>query len=150
MITTSAASEEADAPALAVANVGIAMGAHGASVDAIAHHGGREKPMLAAHGIDFVRRHAVGKHDVEVERGADGLGRGGVIAGDHDDTSDARRPQHADRMRRFRAQFVGQEQRTDRAALDRDKHHQCRPPGGAADDAQRPILRLAMGVDQIT
>jgi hypothetical protein len=116
-------------------------------VDAISHHGGREKPLLAAHGSDFIRRHAVGEHGVEVERGTDGLGRGGVIAGDHDDACDARRPQHSDRMRRFRAQFVGQEQRTDGAALDRDEHHQRRPPRGAANDAQRPFLRFAMGVD---
>lgn len=118
-------------------------------VDAIADHGGREKPLLAAHGIDLVRRHAVGEHSIEVERGADGLRGGGVIAGDHDDACDARRPQHADRMRCFGAQFVGQEQRPDGAALDRDEHHQGRPPGGAADDAQCPIFRLAMGINQI-
>ena len=52
-------------------------------------------------------------------------------------------------MRRFRAQFVSQQQRPDGVALDCDEHHQRRSPGGAADNAQCPILRLAMGVDQI-
>jgi len=52
-------------------------------------------------------------------------------------------------MRGFGTQFVGQQQRPDDAALDRDKHHERRPPRGAADDAQSPVLRLAVGVDQI-
>ena len=108
MITTSAASEEALAPRAPMRDADIGGGERRRVVDAVADHGGREKPLLAAHGIDLVRRHAVGEHGIEVERGADGLRRGGVIAGDHDDARDARRPQHADRMRRFGAQFVGQ------------------------------------------
>ena len=47
--------------------------------------------LLDRHGVDLVGRHAVGEHRVEVERGADGLGRVGAVAGDHDDARHAGR-----------------------------------------------------------
>ena len=70
-------------------------------VDAVADHGGRIKPLLGAHRIDFVGRHAVGEHRVKIERRPNRLRGRSMIAGHHDDAGDAGCPQHADRMRRL-------------------------------------------------
>ena len=49
-------------------------------IDAVADHQGRIEPLLACDGVDLVGGNAIGEHVVEVERGADRLGRVGAIA----------------------------------------------------------------------
>ena len=97
-------------------------------VDAVANHDGWMQPLLGAHRVDLVGGNAFGEHAIEVERGADRLGGGGAVAGDHQDAGDAGLAQQADRPRRVGAEFVGQQQCADRSPFDRDEYDQGRPP----------------------
>src|SRR5579875_4075190 len=59
-------------------------------INAIADHKGRMTSLLACDRINFVRWHAIGENRVEIERGADCLGRIGAIARHHDDPRHSR------------------------------------------------------------
>ena len=118
-------------------------------VDAVADHDGRMQPLLGAHRVDLVGGNAVGQDGIEIERGADRLRRRGAIAGHHDDPGDAGRAQHADGVRRLAAQFVGEQQRPDRPALDGDEDDQRRAPGGAPHGARRPFVGRPAGEDHV-
>jgi len=68
---------------------------------AITDHGGRMEPEFGTDGIDFVQGDAVCEHTIQVKGGADGLGRGRAVAGDHDDAGDASFAQHTESVRSF-------------------------------------------------
>ena len=118
-------------------------------VDAVADHDSGIEPLFGAHGVDLVRRDAVGKHGVEIERGAHRLRGGCPVARDHDDAPDPRLAQHADRVRRLGSELIGEQQRPDRAVLDCNENDERRPPGAAPYGAQRPLRRLPVRKDQI-
>ena len=112
-------------------------------VDAVADHDGRVQPLLGAHRIDLVGRHAFGQHRVEIERGTDRRRGPGAVAGDHDDARDAGVAQQPDRPRRVGPKLVGEQQGADRPSLDRDEYDQRRSPRGAPDRPRRPFGNAA-------
>ena len=52
----------------------------------------------------------------------------------------AGRPDRPNRARRLLAQFVGKQERADRAPVDRNKDAQCRAPSGAAQGSGLPLI----------
>ena len=90
-------------------------------------------------------RRPVGEH----RDGPDRLRRIGAVAGDHHDAAHSSGAQHADGVRRLGAQFVGQEERADRALLHGNEDHQRRSPRGAAHRPQDPFVDMAVRHDHV-
>ena len=107
------------------------------------------KPLLGTHGVDLVGGNAVGQHGVEIERGADRVRGGGTVAGDHDDTRNARLAQQADGARRVGAKLVGEQQGADRSSLDRYEDDERRSPRGAPHCPRCPFGRALARKDHV-
>ena len=118
-------------------------------IDAVPDHDGRIETLLSAHRVDLVGRNAIRQHAIQVERGSDGLRGSRAIAGDHADARYTRRTQHANRLRRIGAQFIGEQEGANRPFIDGDENHQGRTPRAAAQGPYGPCIGVPMSKDHV-